>query len=103
MKFGWSAKGGGWELCLDVGVWYWKFGRTEGRTADPSASLGMTKGRVVFSGNVGEWLKETALRFGSTAGRDRLDENSFCSQKSKGHLQMQVALEVGRRLAAAAG
>jgi hypothetical protein len=69
-----------------LGVWDWKLGKAEGRTADPSATLGMTKGRVVFSGKVGEWLKETALGFGSTAGRDRRDDNSVCSQKVQGPL-----------------
>jgi hypothetical protein len=47
----------------------------------------MTKGRVLFSGKGGEWLKETALGFG-------LDENSvwwrdlrfvFAREKFKGH------------------
>jgi hypothetical protein len=59
------------------------------------AAVGRTKGRVLFSGKGGEWLKETALGFG-------LDENSvwwrdlrfvFAREKFKGHLQMQEALE----------
>ena len=59
------------------------------------APVGRTKGRVVFSGKGGEWLKETALGFS-------LDENSvwwrdlrfvLAREKFKGHLQMQVALE----------
>jgi hypothetical protein len=43
-----------WVLRFDTG----KFGRAEGRTADPSASLGMTKGRAVLSVDIGEWLRE---------------------------------------------
>jgi hypothetical protein len=61
------------------------------------APVGMTKGRVLFSGKVGEWLKEPALRFG-------LDDNSVCSQKVQGATcRCKWPLKVGRRLAAAAG
>jgi hypothetical protein len=44
--------------CL--GVCYGGFGRAEGRTADPSASLGMTKGWATASGEIGLWMGGTA-------------------------------------------
>jgi hypothetical protein len=49
----------------DNSVWvlrvcYGEFGRAEGRTADPSASLGMTKGRAAPSVEVGLWRRGTA-------------------------------------------
>jgi hypothetical protein len=55
--------------------------REPGRTAGPSATLGMTKGRAVtfvWSRQTG-WTerngsRSAALRFGSTAGRDRRDD-----------------------------
>jgi len=41
-------------------VCYGGFGKSEGRTADPSASLGMTKGSAVLSGEIGLWMRGTA-------------------------------------------
>ena len=55
--------------------------REPGRTAGPSASLGMTKGRVVtfirsrWIGWTERNSRSTPLRSGSTAGRDRRDDN----------------------------
>jgi hypothetical protein len=65
--------------------------REPGHTADPSATLGMTKGRVVTfirGRQIGRIEKKqqvpfdfaqgrlsTSLRFSSTAGRDRRDDN----------------------------
>jgi hypothetical protein len=37
-----------------------EFGKSAGRTADPSASLGMTKGSAVLSGETGLWMRGTA-------------------------------------------
>jgi hypothetical protein len=41
-------------------VCYGGFGKSEGRTADPSASLGMTRGSAVLSGETGLWMRGTA-------------------------------------------
>jgi hypothetical protein len=51
---------------LDVGVFYGKFGRSEGRTADPSATLGMTKGRLVFTSALFNGIEGTAGRHSAT-------------------------------------
>jgi hypothetical protein len=61
----------------DTSVWvfrvcYGKFGRAEGRTADPSTSLGMTKGRGVPPVEIGLWIRGTAgpsAPVGMTKGR----------------------------------
>ena len=50
------------------------------------APVGMTKGRVVFSGKAGEWLKE--LRYASVWMTILYRGKEF-----KGHLHLQVALE----------
>jgi hypothetical protein len=58
-----------------------EFGKPEGRTAGPSATLGMTKGWVALSVEIGLRMIGTAdpsatLRSGPTAGRDRRDDTS---------------------------
>jgi hypothetical protein len=44
-----QAGTGGMTIRFGVEVWYRSIWVGEGRTADPSASLGMTKGRMVLS------------------------------------------------------
>src|SRR3984957_13447708 len=57
-----------------VRVCYGELGRAEGRTADPSASLGMTKGRAGSSVELGLWMRGTA---GPSASlRSGRDDNS---------------------------
>jgi hypothetical protein len=42
-------------MTLLFAVWQGKFRRSEGHTADPLASLGMTKGRVALPFDIGYW------------------------------------------------
>jgi hypothetical protein len=46
------------HFCLRVGVCKEEFGSAEGRTADPSAALGMTKVAVALSAEIGLWMRD---------------------------------------------
>ena len=69
---------------LGTGVFGWE----EGRTADPSASLGMTKGRGALSGKVGSWMKGTAGP--STTLRSGRDDKGWGSEAGGSHGDTKV-------------
>jgi hypothetical protein len=50
----------GRHFCLGVEVCNGEFGRADGRTTDPSTTLGMTKGGVAFSVEIGLRMRGTA-------------------------------------------